>query len=226
MSAQDITTYLIAANKLTAEQADKLRVEALNSNTSVEELLRAKHIVSEGDYSRAKAESLGIPFMTIAGRAITPDVVNFIPEPVARRYTLVPFQIEPTDHGALSVAMLDPLDSQVIEFLEKKSGRPIKPFMGVEDDIKAAIEELYTQSLGADVTAALEESAPTIKTYEAGHLSEVIREAPIAQIVSAILEQAIRIVRERNSFVDPQIIINNFVGRTSFNYSPLIQVIW
>ncbi len=204
MSAQDITTYLIAANKLTAEQADKLRVEALNSNTSVEELLRAKHIVSEGDYSRAKAESLDIPFMTIAGRAITPDVVNFIPEPVARRYTLVPFQIEPTDHGALSVAMLDPLDSQVIEFLEKKSGRPIKPFMGVEDDIKAAIEELYTQSLGADVTAALEESAPTIKTYEAGHLSEVIREAPIAQIVSAILEQAIRI-RASDIHIEPQI---------------------
>jgi len=204
MPAQDIVTNLVTAHKLSEEQAEKLRTEALNSGTSIEDLLQAKHVVSAEDYSRAKAESLGIPFMTIAGRAITPDVVNFIPEPVARRYTLVPFQIEPNEGGALSVAMLDPLDFQVIEFLEKKSGRPIKPFMGVADDIKAAIDELYTQSLGADVTAALEESTPTIKTYEAGHLGEVIREAPIAQIVSAILEQAIRI-RASDVHIEPQI---------------------
>ncbi len=204
MPAQDIVTNLVTAHKLSEEQAEKLRTEALNSGTSIEDLLQAKHVVSADDYSRAKAESLGIPFMTIAGRAITPDVVNFIPEPVARRYTLVPFQIEPEERGALSVAMLDPLDFQVIEFLEKKSGRPIKPFMGVADDIKAAIDELYTQSLGADVTAALEESAPTIKTYEAGHLGEVIREAPIAQIVSAVLEQAIRI-RASDVHIEPQI---------------------
>lgn len=204
MAAQDIIANLIASHKLTAEQADKLRLEALNSDTSVDDLLRTKHIVSIEEYARAKAESLGIPFASVSGSAITPDAVNFIPEPVARRYTLVPFQIEPTEHGALSVAMLDPLDFQVIEFLEKKSGRPIKPFMGVADDIKAAIDELYTQSLGADVTAALEESAPTVKTYEAGHLGEVIREAPIAQIVSAILEQAIRI-RASDVHIEPQI---------------------
>ncbi len=204
MPAQDIVSNLVAAHKLSEEQAEKLRTEALNSGISIEELLQTKHAVSADDYSRAKAESLGIPFVTIAGRAITPDVVNFIPEPVARRYTLVPFQIEPQEGGALSVAMLDPLDFQVIEFLEKKSGRPIKPFMGVADDIKAAIDELYTQSLGADVTAALEESAPTVKTYEAGHLGEVIREAPIAQIVSAILEQAIRI-RASDVHIEPQI---------------------
>lgn len=204
MPAQDIVSNLVAAHKLSEEQAEKLRTEALNSGISIEELLQTKHAVSADDYSRAKAESLGIPFVTIAGRAITPDVVNFIPEPVARRYTLVPFQIEPQEGGALSVAMLDPLDFQVIEFLEKKSGRPIKPFMGVADDIKAAIDELYTQSLGADVTAALEESAPTVKTYEAGHLGEVIREAPIAQIVSAVLEQAIRI-RASDVHIEPQI---------------------
>ncbi|MEK7532928.1 MAG: ATPase, T2SS/T4P/T4SS family [Patescibacteria group bacterium] len=204
MAAQDIVANLIASHKLTAEQADKFRVEALNSDTSVDDLLQAKHIVSIEEFARAKAESLGIPFASVSGSAITPDVVNFIPEPVARRYTLVPFQVEPTDHGALSVVMLDPLDFQVIEFLEKKSGRPIKPFMGVADDIKAAIDELYTQSLGADVTAALEESAPIIKTYEAGHLGEVIREAPIAQIVSAILEQAIRI-RASDVHIEPQI---------------------
>ena len=203
MPTMDIIDSLVAAAKLTKEQAERVRTEALNSGTSFEEILQAKHLVSAEDYARARAESLGIPFMTIAGRAITPDVVNFIPEPVARRYTLVPFQLDPSANGTLSVVMLDPLDFQVVEFLEKKSGRPIKAYMGLSDDIKSAINELYTQNLGADVSAALEEAAPTIKTYEAGHLGEVIREAPIAQIVSAILEQAMRI-RASDVHIEPQ----------------------
>ncbi|HLD24998.1 MAG TPA: GspE/PulE family protein [Patescibacteria group bacterium] len=202
--AQDTIASLVAAHKLSAEEAENIRTEAIRSGIAAEALLQSKRYVSQEDFVRAKADSLGFPFINLSGRAIAPDVVNFIPEPVARRYNLVPFQIEPSEHGALSVAMVDPLDFQVVEFLERKSGRPIKPFMGLVDDIKAAIEELYTQNLGADVTAALKESAPAIKTYEAGHLGEVIREAPIAQIVSAILEQAIRI-RASDVHIEPQI---------------------
>jgi type IV pilus assembly protein PilB len=204
MPAQDIVSILIAENKLSADTGDKVRTESLNSGIPVEDLLVGKYGVSHDDYSRAKAESLGIPFVTVSGRAISPDVINFIPEPVARRYTLVPFQIDPDERAALSVAMVDPLDFQVVEFLEKKSGHPIRPHMGLKDDILSAIDELYTQNLGADVTAALEESSPAIKTYEAGRLGEVIREAPIAQIVSAILEQAIRI-RASDVHIEPQI---------------------
>lgn len=203
MPAQDIVSILIAEHKLSADQGDKIRTESLNSGIPIEDLLVGKYAISHDDYSRAKAESLGIPFVTVSGRAISPDVINFIPEPVARRYTLVPFQIDPDEHAALSVAMVDPLDFQVVEFLEKKSGHPIRPYMGLRDDILATIDELYTQNLGADVTAALEESSPAIKTYEAGRLGEVIREAPIAQIVSAILEQAIRI-RASDVHIEPQ----------------------
>lgn len=203
MPAQDIVSILVEQKKLPEEQAERLRVEALNSNSSLDTVLKQKHLVSEEDYTKARAESLGIPFQALSGRAISPDVINFIPEPVARRYTLVPFQLDIDHGGILSVVMLDPLDSQVIEFLEKKSGKPIKAFMGVESDIKASIDELYTQNLGADVTAALEESGPAVKTYEAGKLGEVIREAPIAQIVSAVLEQALRI-RASDIHIEPQ----------------------
>ena len=92
--------------------------------------------------------------------------------------------------------MRDPLDFQVIEFLEKKSGKTIKPFYGHKRGYHCAhINELYNQkSWCRCLTAALKETTPSaIKTYEAGKLGEVIREAPIAQIVSAVLEQAMRI---------------------------------
>src|SRR3989344_5904304 len=100
--------------------------------------------------------------------------------------------------------MLDPLDFQVVEFLEKKSGKKVHAHMAVKEDILAAIEATYAQNLGEDVSAALKETeTPEVKTYEAGRLGEVIREAPIAQIVSATLEQAMRL-RASDVHIEPQ----------------------
>lgn len=206
MTAQDknITSILISQGKLSQELADRINTEALSTGVRIEDLLLKRKLITDTDYVRARAEVLNIPFVTLSQKAISPDVIAYIPEPVARRYTLVPFSYNESQ-AEVSVAMLDPLDFQVIEFLEKKSGKRIAPYFAMEADIKGAIDELYQQSIGADVTAALKETTVAqVKTYEAGKLGEVIREAPIAQIVSAILEQSIRI-RASDIHIEPQL---------------------
>lgn len=202
-SAQQLLEVLVRDSKLTQAQAEELNTQSLSTGTPVEDILIKKHLVSETDLAKARAHTLNIPFVTLGTRSISPDIVNFIPEPVARRYSLVPFVYDGKTNE-LSVALLDPLDFQVIEFLEKKSGKTIKAFMATKDDIIATIEDIYTQELGEDVTAALKEAPQEVKTYEAGKLGEVIREAPIAQIVSALLEQSIRL-RASDIHVEPQL---------------------
>lgn len=202
-SAQPILTALVSDGRIPQAQADTVMTESLSTGVPVEDILLKKRLVSDVDLSKAKATSLNIPFVTLAGRAITPAIVNFISEPVARKYVLIPFEFDGKTNE-LSVAMVDPLDFQIIEFIEKKSGKRIHPFMALKDDILGAIDETYSQSLGEDVTAALKETVePEVKTYEAGRLGEVIREAPIAQIVSATLEQAIHL-RASDVHIEPQ----------------------
>ncbi len=203
-TAQELLTILTADGHLKEDQAEAIRLESLGTGTPVETILTKRQLVPEAILIQARAKALNIPFVTLEGKAISPDVVTYIPEPVARRYVLLPFAYD-DKAKRLSVAMLDPLDFQVIEFLEKKSGKSIKPFMATREDIMGHLEELYNQNLGADVSAALKETAPSaVKTYEAGKLGEVIREAPIAQIVSAILEQAMR-TRASDIHIEPQI---------------------
>lgn len=203
-TAQELLAILVDDGHLARPQAEAIRLESLNTGTPVETILIKRKLVPEDALTQARAKALNIPFVVLEGKAISPDVVSYIPEPVARRYVLIPFAYDDTSK-ILSVAMLDPLDFQVIEFLEKKSGHPIKPFMATREDILTHLEELYNQNLGADVSAALKETAPSaVKTYEAGKLGEVIREAPIAQIVSAVLEQAMRI-RASDIHIEPQI---------------------
>ncbi len=210
-TAQQILSILVSDGHLSQDKADAIILESLNTGVTVEDIISKKQLVQESVYSQARAKALNIPFVSLVDKALSPDVITFIPEPVARRYVLLPFFYDPKA-GDLSVAMLDPLDFQVIEFLEKKSGKHIKPFMATREDILEHLEELYNQNLGADVSAALKETAPSsVKTYEAGKLGEVIREAPIAQIVSAILEQAMRI-RASDIHIEPQ------VGETRVRY--------
>ncbi len=200
---KDILSILISEGKITQEVATAISTESLTSGERIEDLLVKRRAVTDIDVAKARAKSLGIPYVELSGKAISPDVITYIPEPVSRRYILVPF-LYSEPKGELSVAMADPLDFQVIEFLEKKSGKKIIPYLAIETEIKDTIETMYQQSLGADVSAALKETATTqVKTYEAGHLGEVIREAPIAQIVSAILEQSMRI-RASDIHIEPQ----------------------
>lgn len=202
-AAQELLTILVQQNHLTKEQADDVLLQSLNVGESVESLLLQKHLVSEEDLLRARAESLQIPFVELTSKAFSPELINYISEAVARKYILLPFEFN-EKLNQLSVAMANPLDAQIIDFLEKKTNKSIVAYMAMKDDILTAINNLYTQHIGEDVSAALKETAPSeIKTYEAGHLNEVIREAPIAQIVSAILEQAIRI-RASDVHIEPQ----------------------
>jgi len=125
----------------------------------------------------------------LEGRSVVSEVLTTIPEVVARRYHLIPFEKE---GDLVSVAMTDPLDQQVLEFLEQKTGAKIKPYVAAENDIEAAIEEQYAQSLSTEVTAALKETGGTVVSAKEEKEAEVIREAPVSKIVSQLLEYGIK----------------------------------
>lgn len=202
-AAQELLSTLVKEKKLTQQQADEVSLESISRGETIESIVLQKRLISEEDLLKARALVLHIPYAEVSSLAFSPELIAFIPEAVARKYTLIPFAFDDKTN-ALSVAMADPLDAQIIDFLEKKTNKTIIAHMAMKDEILTAINNLYTQHIGEDVTAALKETAPSdIKTYEAGHLNEVIREAPIAQIVSAILEQAIRI-RASDVHIEPE----------------------
>ena len=189
---QKIIASLVATGKITAEIAEEVRLTAINSGSKPTDILLSKHLISEDDILAAKAQSMNMSFVTLEGRGISPEILNYIPEPVARKYKLMPFDLDKKS-GKLFVAMIDPLDLPLIEFLEQKSGKPILSYLAKESDIVSKIEEEYSQGLAVDVSEALKESAePVVKTIEASQISKIIKEAPIAKIVSTILEYAVK----------------------------------
>ncbi|MBI2612158.1 type II/IV secretion system protein [Candidatus Gottesmanbacteria bacterium] len=203
VTAQNLLEVLAADGLISKDDATEIKNLSLSSGDSIEHILLRKRLINELALLKAKAKLLNIPFVELSGLGISPDVLKHIPEPVARRYIVVPFDID-RQNDALHVAMVDPLDLGVIEFLEKKSGKKIFAYLAPEDAIKRTIEEQYTQNLATEVTAALKETKEsTVRTVDAGKIGEIIKEAPIAKIVSTILEFAVK-GRASDVHIEPQ----------------------
>lgn len=96
-------------------------------------------------------------YANLRNYVIDPKVVRSIPEDIARKYhCLALIKVK----GA-TVAMVDPLDSFVIENLEYTTNCKVKPLVSTKSEIQSAIDEFYR--LAGSIT-----SAPTVREFSGG----------------------------------------------------------
>lgn len=195
-----IEDILFKQGLLTADQYSSLKLESINSGQSIDKILLQHNLVPLDKITQAKAQILNVPFVKLEGRAVPADILNLVPEAAARRYKIIPFE---KSKDELWVAMEDPLDIQIIQFVEKRSGMRIKPFLALTADILKAIGDQYSQNLTTDVTSALREVASVKPEEEVLTGAEMIREQPVSNIVNQLLEYAIK-TRASDIHIEPQ----------------------
>jgi len=186
---------------LTAQQLSFVKNEAKRRQESVEKILTQMGWVTDEQLAAAKSDVLGVPYVDLSQQPISPEVLAYLPEEVARRFIVIPIARE---GETLSVAMSDPLDLQVLEFIEKKSGLAVRPYMATVGSIQRAIAEQYSRGLSFEVGQALKEAAPGLMTplaIQTG-VTGVLGEAPVARIVSTLLEYGIK-VRASDIHIEP-----------------------
>ena len=205
MPAQDskLLELLWKQDKIKKEDFDRVAAEILGSSSSAEELLIKHNLASEAVVCQAKAEILKIPYIDVSATSIAPEALNLLPEAVADKYLVLPFAFD-KEKQTLSIVMANPIDLQALEFIEKKTGMRLQPFLGETSKLTKQIKERYAQSLSSEVTEALKETKVVqAKKMTMDELSGgVIREAPIAKIVSTILEFAIK-ARASDVHIEP-----------------------
>lgn len=200
---QKILDYLIKKGLVSQNIADEIKLTAINTSESIADIILKKNLASEEAILEAKAKALNVSYISLSGRGISPEILTFIPEPVARKYKLIPFEFD-KQINKLKVAMTDPLNLPLIEFLEQKSAKNILAFLGKESDIEQKINEEYSQGLAVEVTEALKETSDSaIRTIDSAQIGQIIKEAPIAKIVSTVLEYAIK-GRASDIHIEPQ----------------------
>lgn len=196
---------LLANKALNKAQYDKVKFEQIDTGKTEEELLHEHNFVTEEDLSKAKGALYNVPFFNLRELIVSPEALNLVPETVAKRYQVFPLEFD-KGKRELKIAMANPLDLSAIEFLEKKTDCRIVPFIAPASQISEVIEEKYAQSLSTEVTEVLKETGAAeekVKVLDARQMGKVIREAPIAKIVTTLLEFAIK-GRASDVHIEPQ----------------------
>ena len=187
-----VSDILLSEHLLTPEQFAEIKVKSASSGMTDEAYLRGARIVGEDKITEAKAKLLGIPFVSLQTTSFSPQALSFIPRAVAERFKLVPFLYD-EQTKTISVAMANPVDLEAITFVQQKTGMNLKVFSAPPADVDVAISQQYRQELVGEVGAAVKETEEfnAIKTIDVTQIAQIIKEAPIAKIVSTILEYAV-----------------------------------
>jgi len=104
------------------------------------EILVELGFVKEEDIAQALTAQYGFPYLPLSNYEINPEVIEIIPNRVARQYLLVPID---RIGNNLTLSMSNPLNIHAIEDVELLTGCSVQTFVSTSSDIKKAIEKYY-----------------------------------------------------------------------------------
>jgi type IV pilus assembly protein PilB len=190
ISDATIETLLTRDKAVTKEQIDTLKEESVRSRRPLQDIVVQNKLVSEKELAEAFAEYAQIPFVEIEPKDIPQEVLNRIPERIARQYNAVLFKID--EDGTQHLAMDDPDDVQAVNFIQKQVGENIRLYVATRSNILSCLEN-YRGDVNKELSQVIDvqrEGAPG----ESAALTEadIAEDSPIAQTVNLLLEYAIR----------------------------------
>lgn len=143
---------------------------------------------------KLKAYILGIPFVSLEGKEIEPEILRIIPEPIARTYNVIAFK---KNDDQLEVAMLDPENLETIQFIKKTTNLRIVPRLTDGNSMKSVLRQ-YQKSLEAEFGELISKDAEILAPVEEGgegateaDLKKLAEDLPVVRIVDTLLKHAI-----------------------------------
>ena len=179
---------LVAENLITAERFDELFEEAQRKNQDMLEVLVSEKVASYGFLGDLVAKFLGVERADFATSIVDRQLVQTLPEDIARQRQVIVFNREPD--GTLDVAMIDPSDLETIEFLSQRLKAQIKPFLATSDDMNRGFA-VYGYELGRDFKKLIEENIRASLSSQANTIEEAAAQLPIVGIADNILSYAV-----------------------------------
>lgn len=185
---EQLKLFLLDSNLIPQDKLDEASKEAMKQQKKLGDTLLELKLIDEAGLQKVYAYVLGIPFVDLTKEAVPLDILQIVPEPIARKYNIVSFERQGQN---LKVAMLNPEDLQTIDFIKKKSGLRIVPCLTTKESIQATLRS-YEKSLKAEFGDMLEITAENPKEGEDhGNLEKMATDLPVVRIVDTLLKHAI-----------------------------------
>ena len=153
--------------------------EAKKTERPIPDVLVDKDLIEDGHLGRIIASELGYKFIELGDEMISEEAIRTIPELVARIQRVIVF--DRTKEG-LKVAMSDPTNFEMIDWLERKTGEKVTVYYTTAKSINRALRH-YKKELKQKFEEIIKAQ---IKLAERGKARA--EDIPIIKIVDTIVE--------------------------------------
>jgi type IV pilus assembly protein PilB len=197
----NLLATLAERNIIGKDEVAAIEEESNADGSSIESILLKRGIDSEL-LLKIKSEQYDIPTFSLGEKAVSGDVLAYIPEESATHYQIVPLGVV---DGVLEVGITDPDNIEALDalnFISTKVDLPFKAYLITEHDFQRVLQ-MY-KGLSGEVNKALTELESELVTEEDGEDGKkekriqlndepgVIKEdAPVTKIVANILRYAV-----------------------------------
>ncbi len=198
---RDLGEMLVEAKMITEEKLQYVKELQVKSGDKIERILLQERLITPQQLAFFTSLQLRIPFVNLKKEGVRPNAVMLVPEPIARKYSVIPIDV--TD-GTLVVAMEDPRDIEAIEELAALTRKRIEPVLSTSQDIQEMIDLNYR--VGGEIEEQLSQ-IPTryqkVKIAETRVSAEAIAQAPVVRAIDLLIKQAVR-DRASDVHIEPQ----------------------
>ena len=183
---------LIKQNVLTEEELKKALELQKGSGKKIGEVLVDNGFITEEMIVRALQMQLGLKVVQLAGVTIPKEVRGLVSVDLLKKYTCIPFELDPYNANILHLAMADPMDMTAIDDISIVTNLQVEPYIATTRDIRTAIDRWYGASETLDAARRFTQEREQLRGNTGEEPGADVSDAPIVQLVRSLLEQAIR----------------------------------
>ncbi len=182
-----VQQLLLSAGKIKEEDLESLQKKVAEAKRPMQDVVIKDNLISERELTQLYAKEIEVPFIEINPKDLEKEMLQKIPERIARQYKVVLFG---KDNRTYQLAMDDPDDVQALDFIKKQLSQYVKVYIAPSTNILAALDQ-YRENISTEISDVITE-------VEGAELDEDVSEedlaenSPIAQTVNLLIEYAIK----------------------------------
>lgn len=201
----DYTDLLVQKGIVSPDQLEEAKQLAAQSGMKLPDALVRLGYATGEDVMQVMAEQHGLEYVDLTRLSIPPNVVELVPESVARENVVIPLA---EDDGQLRVAVCDPDDFATFDKLRFILNRRIEICLAPREAILEAINRYYGQTSGESQDSVLSEVTDTAIDFtqvetDMGSIQEGDESsAPVVRLVHLIISEAVQL-RASDIHIEP-----------------------
>lgn len=184
---------LVEEGMITLEQLGQAQAEEKRSGEHLRKVIVKMGLVEEADLVTLLSSKLGVPRVELENTLIDPQIIELVPEALAKKYELIPIL---KIGNRLTCAMVDPWNVFALDELRMKTHFIIEPAVASEAEIRKALEEHYgargtleevIRSIDEEKLGLKEDKEPDPKKLEG-----ITKEPVVIKVVNLMILEALR----------------------------------